>query len=235
MRRRTAWRDAAVTITSWVAGVTTCWKGGAGADGLKGGTGDDTATYASSDVGVVVRLHSWVARGGHAEGDTFTGRITLQGTEVTDIEHLNGSSYADILAGDHRDNTLRGGNGDDTLYGGPGGGDDRLYGENGNDRIFGGKGNDTIIGGPGADTMIGGPDEDTFVIAPGGENDTITDFADGSDNIDLSAFADIDSFNDLSTEQQGDDVVIDVTGQGGGTIVLSNFDLASLDASDFIL
>ena len=209
-------------------------EGGAGSDRLHGGIGSDTATYQSSDAGVVVRLHSREARGGHAEGDTFIGMVTVDGTEVPDIEHLTGSSYADTLAGDLRDNTLRGRAGDDTLYGGPGGGDDDMYGENGNDRIFGGKGDDTLVGGAGDDTLSGGPDDDTFVFAPGDGDDTIADFGNGDDRIDVSVFADITSFNDLSMEQQGDNVFIDLSGQGGGTIVVSDFDIADLDASDFM-
>ena len=209
-------------------------QGNGGSDILEGGAGSDTASYSGSDAGVVVRLHSFLAQGGHAEDDTFIGRDTVDNTEVPDIEHLTGSSYDDILAGDLRDNTLKGRAGDDTLYGGPGGGDDRMYGENGNDRIFGGKGDDTIIGGVGDDTLSGGPDEDTFVFAPGGGDDTIMDFENRDDRIDLSAFTDINSLDDLSMEQQGNDVVVDVSRQGGGTIILSDFDITHLDASDFI-
>ena len=209
-------------------------EGGAGADRLSGGIGNDIATYQSSDAGVVVRLHSKEARGGHAEGDTFIGMVTVDDREVPDIEHLTGSSYNDVLAGDLRDNTLKGRAGDDTLYGGPDGGDDRMFGGNGDDRIFGGKGNDTISGDAGNDTLSGGPDDDIFVFAPGDGNDIISEFGNGNDSIDLSAFEDIDSFNDLSVEQQEDNVVIDLSGQGGGTIVLSDFDIINLYASDFI-
>ena len=209
-------------------------EGGAGADRLNGGGGEDTASYAASDTGVVVRLHSMEARGGHAEGDTFIGTVTIEDTEVPDIEHLTGSSYADVLAGDLRDNTLRGRAGDDTLYGGPDGGDDRMYGGNGDDRIFGGKGNDMMSGDAGDDTLSGGPGDDTFVFAPGGGDDVIRDFGNGNDRIDLSAFTDIASINDLSLEQQEGNVVIDLSGQGGGAIIVSGFDIANLDASDFI-
>lgn len=209
-------------------------EGGAGADRLNGGIGEDTASYAASDAGVVVRLHSRVAQGGHADGDTFIGLLTVEDTEVPDIEHLTGSVYADILAGDLRDNILRGSAGDDTLYGGPGGGDDRLYGDEGNDRIFGGKGDDTINGGAGEDTLSGGRDADTFVFAPGDGNDNIMDFGNGEDRIDLSAFTDITSIDNLSMEQQGDDVLVDLSGLGGGTITVSGFDITDLHASDFI-
>ena len=200
-------------------------EGGAGADRLTGGIGEDTASYESSDAGVVVRLHSLAARGGHAEGDSFTGLVTVQDTEVPDIEHLIGSSHDDILAGDLSNNTLMGRDGDDTLYGGPDGGDDRMYGENGNDSIFGGIGNDTVHGGIGNDTIYGGAgddvlsggaDDDTFVFAPGNGDDTITDFTDSDDKIDLSAFADIASVDDLSMEQREGNIVIDLSGPDGG-------------------
>ena len=210
-------------------------EGGAGADRLNGGTGEDTASYAASDAGVVVRLHSWTAQGGHAEGDTFIGTVTVQNTEVPDIEHLTGSSYADTLAGDLRDNIINGRAGADTLYGGPGGGDDSMYGGNGDDRMFGGMGDDTLSGGAGEDTLSGGPGDDTFVFMPDGGDDTITDFTDGDDTIDLSALVDITSFGNLSMEQQGDDVFMDLSGQGGGSILLEDFDIANLDALDFIL
>ena len=218
-------------------------EGGAGADRLNGGIGEDTASYESSDVGVVVRLHSLAALGGHAEGDSFIGLVTVQDTEVPDIEHLTGSSHDDTLSGDLRNNTLKGRDGDDTLYGGPDGGDDRMYGENGNDSLFGGIGNDTVHGGIGNDTIYGGAgddalsggaDDDTFVFAPGNGDDTITDFTDGDDKIDLSAFADIASVDDLSMDQREGNTVIDLSGQDGGTIIVSDFDIANLDASDFL-
>ena len=208
-------------------------EGGAGADRLTGGIGEDTASYESSDAGVVVRLHSLAARGGHAEGDSFIGRATVQDTEVPDIEHLIGSSHDDTLAGDLSNNTLMGRGGDDTLYGGPDGGDDRMYGENGNDRIYGGVGNDMIYGGAGDDVLSGGADDDTFVFAPGNGDDTITDFTDGDDKIDLSAFADITSVDDLSMDQREGDIVINLSNQSGGSITLQDFVIADLDASDF--
>ena len=124
--------------------------GGPGADMLDGGPGSDTASYHNSAAAVLVRLHDARAvRSGDAQGDTLTG-----------IEHLTGSPFNDILAGDGEDNVLRGGGGHDDMYGGPAGGDDEMYGDNGDDRIFGGKGNDTLTGGEGNDLLKGGPGED---------------------------------------------------------------------------
>ena len=219
--------------------------GGTGADMLNGGPGSDTASYQNSAVAVLVRLHDPSAvRLGDAQGDVLTG-----------IEHLIGSPYNDILAGDGADNILRGEDGDDVLYGGPAGGDDMMYGGNGDDRIFGGRGddvltggegNDVLKGGPGADTIIvdgdemdvlyGGPDQDTFRFFPsdvGGGS--IRDFSNGEDVIDLTEFTGISSMDDLDIVSHGDNVRIEISGTNYlTTIILSDFDIANLDNSDFM-
>ena len=80
-------------------------------------------------------------------------------------------------------------------------------------------------------------------------NDTINSFADDEDRIDpkqcqhaqrspglahLSRFPSISDFSDLTITADGDDVVIDLTAHGGGTIRLADFDIENLDASDFL-
>ena len=227
--------------------------GGPGADVLRGGEGNDTASYFFSFTGgVEVRLHNRTARGGEAEGDTFAGTDIVEYTdsegnlvtmEVPDIENLDGSFFSDILAGDLRDNRINGGGGNDELYGGPGGGDDLLMGGAGDDRIYGGIGNDTLEGGPGDDQLRGGPDDDmldggegddVFFIAAGGGNDTILDFGNGADSIDLAAFAEIQSVEDLDIQQQETGAVIDLSAQGGGTVTLQGFDMADLMDAHFV-
>ena len=226
--------------------------GEVGADVLRGGAGIDTASYYTSEAGVEVRLHDGTARGGDAEGDTFGGTVMVERTgadgimqmvELPDIENLTGSDYADVLAGDLRDNRLMGGDGNDVLYGGPGGGDDVLMGEAGHDKLYGGKGNDTLEGGPGHDHLRGGPDndsleggegDDAFFFAPGGGNDTVLDFGNGEDKIDLTAFADIRSTEDLIMEQQEKNLVIDLSGHGGGTVTLRDFNVADVMETQFV-
>ena len=145
----------------------------AGADQLIGGPGLDTADYSASDAAVTIRLHAMKASGGHAQGDTFPETISVPYIDadgivrsdlLPDVENLTGSDFADILAGDRRDNVLDGGAGDDILYGGPGGGDDLMLGGAGSDTIFGGQGADRLIGGAGSDRLIGGLGTDTFVF-----------------------------------------------------------------------
>ena len=229
--------------------------GGEGADKLKGGAGEDFALYWHSDAGVTVRLHAVLTqggKGGHAEGDTYIGTETAaymdaEGNTLTltvpDIEHLVGSGHNDILAGDARDNWLDGGGGDDRLYGGPGGGEDVLAGGEGDDRLYGGEGNDTLEGGPGNDLLSGGPDndrldggegDDAFFFAPGNGDDAILDFGNGMDQIDLTAFTDIRSTADLTIQQQSGHVVIDLSGQDGGTITLRGFTISDIMDEHFV-
>ncbi|MYH69141.1 MAG: hypothetical protein F4147_03200 [Gammaproteobacteria bacterium] len=183
--------------------------------------------------------------------------------ELPDIINLRGSDHDDILAGDQRANNLFGGRGDDTLYGGPGGddtiidtmdggqGDDRLFGGRGDDDLYGGEGSDALKGGAGSDELWGGSGADvldggagadvldggigfdTFIFAPGHGEDAITDFRNGNDVIDISAFG-LAGFDDLAVSSGADGAVIDLTEHGGGTILLEGFDIANLDASDFL-
>lgn len=219
--------------------------GGPGADMLDGGPGSDTASYHHSAAAVLVRLHDARAvRLGDAQGDT-----------LTNIEHLVGSDYNDILAGDGEDNVLRGGGGHDDLYGGPAGGDDEMYGDDGDDRIFGGRGDDTLTGGEGNDLLKGGPGDDVLIVdgddmdvVNGGTGDdtfrffpsdlgggSIQDFTDGEDVIDLTEFTGINSMDDLDIVSHGDNVRIEVSGTDYlTTIILSDFDMNNLDNADFM-
>ncbi|MCR6630135.1 MAG: hypothetical protein NVV74_08840 [Magnetospirillum sp.] len=94
--------------------------GGAGADTLVGGDGFDLLSYATSTAGVTVLLSTGTAKGGHADGDVFSG-----------IEHIIGSVFDDALIGSGVAELLEGGNGSDTLVGNGGG--DTLWGGAGDD------------------------------------------------------------------------------------------------------
>ena len=136
--------------------------------------------------------------------------------------HLTGGDGNDRLIGDRGDDTLVGGGGNDVIAGGQG--DDRIEGGAGDDMLFGdGYFNDDSVS-----------DRDTFVFAPGGGHDWIMDFTDGEDTIDLSAFTGISSFSDLTARQEDVDVVIDLSGHGGGSITLQFVSLSDLDDEDFI-
>lgn len=109
-----------------------------------------------------------------------------------------------------------------------------LEGGEGDDTIVGGAGDETIIGGDGHNTLTGGGGDDTFVIQYGRSVDnTITDFGNGNDTIDLTAFDRISDFSDLYFRQDGDNTLIDLTDQGGGHLILEDFNAENLVEADF--
>ena len=66
--------------------------------------------------------------------------------------------------------------------------DNTLHDTAGNDVMDGRGGDDVLISTRGNDTMTGGAGADTFVFNPSGGTVTITDFEDGVDLLDISAF-----------------------------------------------
>jgi serralysin len=159
-------------------------------------------------------------------------------------DSLSGKNGDDLLYGDAGnvlpagDDVLNGGNGKDYLYGGAendnlngGNGKDSLYGEEGDDVLNGGHGKDLLDGGEGADQLYGDKGKDTFQFGLLFGDDTIWDFKDGKEKIDLTAFAAPFGFGSLDIDLAGNDALITVAGHG--TILVKNAaDL--IDESDFI-
>ena len=73
-----------------------------------------------------------------------------------------------------------------------------------------------------------------YQFHPDNGQDVVTNFVDGRDSIDLRYFSSIASFDDLTVTQDGDDVVIDLSAHGGGSITLQGIGLADIDSSDFV-
>jgi Ca2+-binding RTX toxin-like protein len=188
--------------------------GGKGEDIIGGGEGDD-------------RLN------GNAHADR------LFGEDGEDL--LLGSGGDDRLFGGNDNDTLKGGGGNDILSGGSGrdklignGGNDELEGGDGNDILSGGAGNDILNGGPGNDLMKGLTGLDVFVYELGNGADTIKDFEDGLDRIDLTDFL----FGDTSAalnfaSQVGADVVFDFG--DGNTLTILNVLFGKLGGADLEL
>jgi Ca2+-binding RTX toxin-like protein len=137
------------------------------------------------------------------------GNDTVTGGSLSDlIEGGTGNDAAfgadgnDLLFGQDGDDIMRGGEGSDSLSGGSG--NDQLFGNNGDDSLSGSSGRDILTGGAGRDLMSGGSEADTFRFssftdsAVGVTRDVITDFARGSDKIDLDL---IDANTSLSGNQ----------------------------------
>ena len=205
--------------------------GGAGADLIFGGEGDDSLTGGTE-------ADTFAFGEGHGD-DTITD--FADGTDIIDLSDLDGvTSFSDLTiaadTNDANDTVITTGEGTITLTGvthtdlDAGNFVFSTTGGSDNDTIDGGAGNDTIDGGEGNDSLTGGADADTFVFGESHGNDTITDFTDGEDMIDLSALTSITSVDDLTVTTSGNDVTIDT---GEGTILLQNFSESDLGAEDF--
>ncbi|MEC7259476.1 MAG: calcium-binding protein, partial [Pseudomonadota bacterium] len=170
------------------------------------------------------------------------GADNLRGGGGTD--RVDGGTGDDFLFGDDGEDLLLGRDGNDRMYGGTGAdrlighdGNDVMDGGGGNDRLFGGHGLDRLTDGAGADRLTGGPGlaKDVFVFVQDGRRDVITDYQDGLDKIDLTAFGATLDFPQLVISQSGDDVSVSVMGEiiviRGADGPLSQFDL---DQGDFI-
>lgn len=147
---------------------------------------------------------------------------------------IEGDNLANLINGGADDEEIRGRRGNDTLNGN--GGDDRLRGDKGDDVLNGGDGRDRLRGDAGNDTLTGGADSDRFKFDLQGGADTVTDFQDGSDRLDVTNFGFASAQDVIDQAQQvGNDVVITLDAADGVTVTLQNTSLAALDASDFMI
>lgn len=212
--------------------------GNTGADSIQGGHGEDVLRGGADDD----HLHGGQ---GNDRLNGGSGNDRLRGGSGEDL--IQGHTGNDLITGGKDDDTLEGGAGNDRIQGGSGAdsikgdqGNDRLNGNHGNDVLYGGSGKDLMSGGDGDDTLDGGRGQDhltggagadVFVFGTNMQKDAITDFEDDVDMIDLSAHGPA-VISSLTFVQSGDDARIVV--DAANFVVLRNFDVADLDAGDFI-
>jgi serralysin len=148
-------------------------RGGAGNDILNGGADGDRAVYDDALAAITVNLATGIAT-------STVGTTAGIGTDqLSNVEFVTGSSFADTITGNSSGNILRGGAGNDWINGGAG--DDMLIGDEGNDELLGGDGDDELEGGTGNDTLSGDAGLDTL---EGGDGD---DYLDGGADNDIMA------------------------------------------------
>lgn len=232
-------------------------NGGAGGDTITGANGNDTIDGgAQSDIISGNQGDDEIYGGlGHDTINGGNGEDLIYGGSNDDW--INGGADNDEIFGDHGKDRLNGGAGDDDIYGGKsndrlfgGLGEDELYGGSGNDRLDGGddadildgggqrdvlfgvNGDDIIIGGKGNDRMTGGAGADTFVFSGVTNNDRILDFEVGVDKIDLFDLGPLTLGVDVTIEQTGGNVRIELL--GSNTLILQGVNLENLSESDFI-
>ncbi len=215
-------------------------SGLAGDDELRGGTGDDSLFGGDGDDSLWGDAGDDSLFGGDGDDSLWggAGNDELLGGAGNDVlwgddgdDSLWGDAGNDNLWGNGGDDYLQGDAGDDELRGGAD--DDDLLGNDGDDALWGDDGDDWLFGGSGNDVMEGGTGDDRFSFDSGHGDDIIADFTDGDDVINLISFG-LSGFDELVVSSDSDGVTIDLMANGGGTIRLEGFDIADLDAGDFL-
>lgn len=217
-------------------------------ENAKGGSGSDTIRGNQGANGLV-------GNNGNDKLYGFAGNDKLDGGAGNDT--LDGSTGNDALTGGAGADTLIGGSGVDTasyatakvavrasladrsVNTNDAAGDiyssiENLLGSNFNDRLIGNSGANKITGGRGNDLISGGTGADVFYFEKGNARDTIIDFQNNIDDIDLRSynFSSINSVLSRAT-QVGDDVQIKFSSTD--VITLLDFNRSDLNASDFLI
>jgi hypothetical protein len=157
--------------------------GGSGKDDLYGGASDDDMSGGEDNDLLDGFWGRDTLAGGDGKDDLYGGADDDLLEGGNDDDTVAGDDGADDLFGDKGDDSLVGGSGKDSLDGGKGA--DTLDGGKGSDELDGGKGDDTLTDGAGEDQATGGDGADVFIMLSDGYADEITDFEDGSDQIDV--------------------------------------------------
>ena len=171
----------------------------------------------------------------------LTGNLIIaRGTVIekflagTGNDTVTGNDADNVIWGRDGNDTLAGGSGDDTLWGGSGA--NVLDGGPGDDYLGGGAGNDTLRGGAGEDYLYGWYGSDTFVF---GDGDTVGDFEDRSDMIDISEFGHINRDNfeaHVTIRGEAGPHIRDVEIQiGDAVLTLETESADDITVADFIL
>ncbi|MES2442767.1 MAG: hypothetical protein V4574_08040 [Pseudomonadota bacterium] len=192
--------------------------GGAGADAMTGGAGSDS--YIVDNAGDTV----FEAGSGGADTDTVTAYASWTLGAGQEVERLRAGPGADPinLTGNELAQKIQGNDGANILIAG-----------GGNDVIIAGGGADTLYGGLGFDKLTGGTGADSFVIEAASGTDMITDFATGSDRIDLTALGfDWQDVQDAMSQNDGNTIL---NLGGGNSLIISDVANAALHESDFVL
>jgi len=201
-----------------------------GDDNLTGNmTADRVDLLGGNDTYVALGGSDVVTGGtGNDSIDGVCGNDTLEGNDGNDT--LIGGNGRDILVGGADQDVLDGGNQEDLLVGGMG--NDTLIGDKGEDTLEGGEGDDDLNGGTENDLMTGGTGNDIFRFRKGDGQDTITDFTQSEDLLDVTMLK-VWDISQLSIQEHGTGIRIN-TGDGNH-IELTGLAIGDLTNADFIL
>lgn len=186
---------------------------------------------------------------GHFGVNGSPGADTIMGQDEYDVvsggegrDFIVGFGGRDYLYGDLGDDRINGMGDDDTLIGGTG--DDRIIGDTGNDNLNGDDGNDWISAGSGNDRVDPGQGNDTMSMGAGNDTialdwsydkiggiDVVSDFAVGSDKIQVYHYQADMSFEQLDIHDSADGAII---ATAHGSITLLHVATSQLSAADFL-
>lgn len=109
----------------------------------------------------------------------------------------------------------------------------RISGNAGQNTLFGMGGTDILNGGKGMDVLNGGAAADHFVFATGTGHDTIADFQDGIDLIDITHIKGIKTFEQIAEAMVQNGADIELSLGGKDMITIENITYDKLTAIDF--
>lgn len=207
--------------------------GNGGNDILDGGSGDDILKGGNGNDLLIGDAGADVLNGG--KGHDIASYRSAFGDLTIDL--AKGRGQGDDAEGDKlsKIEEVQAGFGDDTLIGN--GAKNLLDGYYGNDLIKGGGGNDRLIGDGGDDMLIGGSGRNIFEFGKYDGSDTIKDFKNGKDKLDLTAFG-FDKKSQALAEftdaggKNNNKVMFD---DSGTDILVLGIDLKQLDGSDILI
>jgi Ca2+-binding RTX toxin-like protein len=205
-------------------------------DQISGGNGDDNITITMNDSRFSISLHGDEL----IETPDSTEVIGAGGNDVITLERNYANSVVDL------------GRGNDRFNGGIGA--DNISGSDGNDTIAGGNGSDRLSGDVGEDTLTGGAGNDRFVLALNRDSstsvssltsfdrtptDTITDFTDSQDLIELTGGLSFQQLNIVSIRSSPnasnfDSTLIMSASSQEWLAILTGVRASQITATDFI-
>lgn len=209
--------------------------------------GNGTLTIAASPLDSldIIRSNNGLDLSGAITLST-SGFVTADVTELTTLVLTGTSGEEDIVLTssgdvglDPTNITVRGLGGADAIVTGLG--DDTLRGGGGADELSGQGGQDLLDGGASNDTLTGGTDADIFRFTVNGGSDTIVDYEDGVDVLEISGFGTgLDSAAEVLNVTRDDglgNVVIELPNPAAATfttILIQDVTKGQLDGTDFI-
>lgn len=179
-------------------------RGGTVKGQIYGGSGDDVL--------ITDKASHKLVEGAAGGDDAVLSSVSYKLSDEVERLTLTGSKNIDGTGNDTA-NILRGNKGDNVLKG-----------MAGMDELYGGKGDDRLIG---------GDDADIFHFSKGDGNDTITDLVTGVDDVDLSGWNAIQTFNQLMNHAKNDGDGNVVITSGNDSLTIIGMVKGDLDVNDF--